>query len=188
MLQQIQTLDFQILDWIRQNLRNPFLDTVMPALTALGNAGILWIVIAVVLLFIKSRRRCGVTMAAGLIADLLIGLVLLKNLIGRARPCWINPSVPLLISSPTDYSFPSGHTLASFTAAVILLRHDRRLGIPALILAALIAFSRLYLYVHFPSDVLAGLLLGILIGVTADVIGRIILSRYPAAGGMAERE
>ena len=93
----------------------------------------------------------------------LVGNVALKNLIARPRPCWVE-SVPLLIASPTDYSFPSGHTLSSAIAATILTKTDRRFGYAAIPLAALIAFSRLYLYVHWPSDVLAGALLGILIG------------------------
>ncbi len=164
----IQSLDLQILDWIQQHLRTPFWDGFMPVLTSLGEYGIIWIAVAVLFLFRKSRRRCGLTVGIGLIAGVLIGNVFLKKLIARPRPCWIDPSVTLLINNPTDYSFPSGHTLSGFIAAVILFRHDRRIGLPAMILAAAIAFSRLYLYVHYPSDILAGIILGIVIGIVTD--------------------
>lgn len=95
---------------------------------------------------------------------MLVGNVCLKNLIARPRPCWLDSSVRLLIADPTDYSFPSGHTLPSVIGATILTKTDRRFGYAAIPLAALIAFSRLYLYVHFPSDVLAAAVLGVMIG------------------------
>lgn len=107
----------------------------------------------------------------GLACCAVIGNLILKNLVARSRPFFFNTAVDLLISVPTDYSFPSGHTMSSFTAAVILYHADKRLGIPALILAFLIAFSRLYLYVHFPSDVIAGALIGIAIGFVVWAVG-----------------
>ena len=109
-------------------------------------------------------------------ADVIIGNVLLKNLIARERPCWINETVNMFISIPQDYSFPSGHTLSSFVAATIIIHHDKRLGIAAYVLAFMIAFSRLYLYVHFPSDVLAGVLIGVIIGTVSNVISDKIFS------------
>lgn len=95
----------------------------------------------------------------------------LKNFVARPRPCWLDSSVRLLIANPTDYSFPSGHTLSSVIGATILTKTDRRFGYAAIPLAALIAFSRLYLYVHFPSDVLAAAVLGVLIGKVSDRVG-----------------
>ena len=95
---------------------------------------------------------------------MLVGNVCLKNLIASPRPCWLDSSVRLLIADPTDYSFPSGHTLSSVIGATILTKTDRRFGYAAIPLAALIAFSRLYLYIHFPSDVLAAAVLGVMIG------------------------
>ena len=95
---------------------------------------------------------------------MLVGNVCLKNLIARPRSCWLDSSVQMLIADPTDYSFPSGHTLSSVIGATILTKTDRRFGYAAIPLAALIAFSRLYLYVHFPSDVLAAAVLGVMIG------------------------
>ena len=117
-------------------------------------------------------------MLAGLAGGFLLWSVGMKKIIARPRPCWINEGIEMLIRIPKDFSFPSGHSVAGFTAAVIIFRHNWRWGIPALILAALIAFSRLYLYVHFPTDVLAGTLIGILTGIAADVlIERFIINR-----------
>ena len=95
---------------------------------------------------------------------MLVGNVCLKNLIARPRPCWLDSSVQLLISSPTDYSFPSGHTLSSAIGATVLTKANHQFGWAAIPLAAAIAFSRLYLFVHYPSDVLAGAVLGVAIG------------------------
>lgn len=156
----ITQLDFAVLDWIQAHLRGPFLDAAMPVVTLFGNAGLVWIVLTVIFLCNRKRRACGIAMAAGLTGGLLVTNLLLKNLVARPRPCWIRPDVSMLVPVPTDYSFPSGHATSCFCCAVILMHCDRRFGVPALILAAAISFSRLYLYVHFPSDVLAGALIG----------------------------
>ena len=108
--------------------------------------------------------RAGLLLLGGLAVGVLVGNVCLKNFIARPHPCWLDSSVRLLIADPTDYSFPSGHTLSSVIGATILTKTDRRFGYAAIPLAALIAFSRLYLYVHFPSDVLAAAVLGVMIG------------------------
>lgn len=152
----ITGIDFTILDLLREKLSCKALDTLMPIITYLGSAGAVWILAAVVLLIFRRYRRNGVMMCVGLLLCFIIGNLLLKNLVARDRPCWINGSVDLLVSVPKDYSFPSGHSMVAFASAVILLHTDKRFGIPALVLACLIAFSRLYLYVHFPSDVAAG--------------------------------
>ena len=164
-------LDWGILHWIQNTIACPFLDAVVPKLTMLGNAGIIWILAGVLLLCTKKYRRQGALVLMGLLAGLLVGNVALKHLVARSRPCWLDPSVQLLIATPTDYSFPSGHTLSSVIGATILTKTDRRFGYAAIPLAALIAFSRLYLYVHFPSDVLAAAVLGVLIGKVSDRVG-----------------
>ncbi len=167
----LQELDFSILYWIQANLRCPFLDKLMPWLSSLGDYGMIWIVAALALIAAKQHRRCGITLAIGLICSLLIGNLLLKPLVARPRPCWLDETVILLTAMPRDHSFPSGHSLSGFIAAAVLLRYDRRFGVPALALAVLLAFSRLYLFVHFPSDVLAGILLGIGIGLGVSYLG-----------------
>lgn len=166
----IQRFDFLVLDWIQENIRNAALDQIVPKITMLGNAGVFWIVLTLLCIAVRRWRRCGITMAAALIAGLLVGNVMLKLLIARERPCWISPPELMLISVPKDYSFPSCHTLSSFGASVTLLHYTKRAGIPAVILAGLIALTRLYLYVHFPSDVLAGMLLGVGIAVTVCML------------------
>lgn len=169
MLAIIQDIDFAILDFI-QRLRCGFLDAVIPVLTDLGI--VFWIALALVFMFVKKYRLCGISMGAGMIGGLLVGNALLKNLIQRARPCWINETVQLLVDIPDDYSFPSGHTLASFISAIVIFRYDRRMGIAALIFASLMGFTRLYLYVHFPSDILGGILLAAAVAIPVDILVR----------------
>ena len=158
--------DLPILDWIAEHLRCGFLDVVMPAITKLSNGGIFWIILALVLICIPKYRNAGHSMALALLMGLVICNLTLKPLIGRMRPYayqleFFSKNIQLIIATPSDFSFPSGHTIASFEGATALLIHDRKLGIPAMILAVLIAFSRLYLYVHYPTDVLASIILGV---------------------------
>lgn len=161
-----ERFDLPILEWIAANLRCAFLDAVMPIITMFGDAGIFWIGVAVLLLFLPKYRKVGLSMGAALILGLLVCNLTLKPLVARIRPyeyqlIHFQKTIELLIQAPHDFSFPSGHTIASFEAATVLCIHSKKLGIPALILASLIAFSRLYLYVHYPTDVLFSLVLGI---------------------------
>lgn len=162
----IQSTDLSILEWIQTHLVTPFCDGLFSFITHFGDGGILWILLAVGMLFFKKTRKTGLMIGAALILGLIFGNGILKNLFQRVRPYDLEEALVQtpLIEKPSDWSFPSGHTLASFEAATVLMIRDRRFGIPALVLAFLIAFSRLYLYVHFPSDVLAGVLLGVLFG------------------------
>lgn len=169
------SVDWSILQWIQETLTCPLFDFLMPKITLLGNGGAVWLLAAGGLLCTKKYRRQGLILLGGLAAGVLVGNVCLKNLIARPRPCWLDESVRLLIASPTDYSFPSGHTLSSVIGATILTKTDRRFGYAAVPLAALIAFSRLYLYVHFPSDVLAAAVLGVAIGLLTFRCGTRVL-------------
>ena len=167
--------DLPILDWIAQHLWCGFLDAVMPVITLLGDAGIFWILIAVAMLFFPKYRRIGLAMGAALLMGLLICNVTMKPLFARIRPYdyqleHFGKTIPLLIAAQHDFSFPSGHTLASFEAATVLMLNSKKLGIPAMILAALIAFSRLYLYVHYPTDVLFSIAMGLLIGWVGNLL------------------
>lgn len=137
---------------------------MMPLVTKLGNGGILWIISAAVLLLIPKTRKIGAAMLVALGLEVLCCNIILKPLVARIRPCDVNTAVQLLVSRPTDFSFPSGHTGASFAAVSVLYFGKTRLWIPAGVIAVLIAVSRLYLYVHYPSDVLVGALLGIMLG------------------------
>ena len=154
------SIELNILDWF-QTLHTPFLDKLMVFITSLGNAGIIWIVMTIVFLLIPKMRKTGAVMTAALIIDLLLCNVILKNLVARTRPYDVNTGVQLLVSRLHDYSFPSGHTAAAFASVTALyLAGEKKLWKPALVLAVLIAFSRLYLFVHFPTDVLAGIAVG----------------------------
>lgn len=161
-----ENFDLPILEWIAENLYCPFLDAVMPLVTKLGDAGIFWILIAVALLIFPKTRKIGLSMGAALLIGLVVCNLTLKPLLARIRPydyqriCY-GKMIILLVETPHDFSFPSGHTLASFEAAIALTVYNRKWGIPALVLAAIIAFSRLYLYVHYPTDVLFSLLISI---------------------------
>lgn len=158
--------DLPILDWIAENLYCPFLDTVMPLVTKLGDAGIFWIAVAVALLIFPKTRKIGLSMGAALLIGLVVCNLTLKPLLARIRPYdyqleYFGKTITLLIATPHDFSFPSGHTLASFEAAIALTVYNRKWGMPAIFLAAVIAFSRLYLYVHYPTDVLFSLLISV---------------------------
>lgn len=158
------SLDWSILYWIQNHTVCSLFDLLMSKLTLLGSGGAIWLLAAGGMLCTKKYRRQGVTLLVGLVIGVLVGNVCLKNLIARPRPCWLDNSVFMLISVPTDYSFPSGHTLASAIGATVLTKTNRKFGWAAIPAAIIIAFSRLYLFVHFPSDILAGAVLGVAIG------------------------
>ena len=177
MIEWITRLDFSALYRIQDVFRCSFLDFLMPKITFLGNAGLIWLLTTGVLIFIPKYRRAGILLLAGLAIGVLAGNIVMKNLFARPRPCWIDTAVQLLVSEPKDYSFPSGHTLSSVIAATVLTAADRRFAFVAIPLAALIAFSRLYLFVHFPTDVLASIVLGIAIGIFVWKFGGRVLDR-----------
>ena len=165
------SFDWAILHWIQNTLVCPALDFLMPKVSLLGNGGAVWILSAGLLLATKKYRRYGAFLLAGLALGVLTGNLILKPLIARPRPCWLDSSVQLLIANPTDYSFPSGHTLSSVIGAVVLTKANRKFGLAAIPLAALIAASRLYLYVHYPTDILGAAVLGTVIGLAACRLG-----------------
>lgn len=152
--------ELNILLWMQEHLTNPFLDTVMPYISSLARHGEFWILLALILLCFKKTRKAGVAMAIAMACGFLIGNIGLKNIIARTRP-YDMVNIQLLVDKLSDFSFPSGHTLVSFNAAIALHHYHRKWGVAALVLASLIALSRLYLFVHYPTDVLAGLLLAI---------------------------
>ena len=158
-------LDGSILLFIQEQIRTPFLTPVVTFITSLGNAGIIWILFSLLLMAGKRTRETGFMSFAALLFSLLINNLLLKNLVGRIRPYETVQGLILLVSKPADFSFPSGHTGSSFASAVVLYRQlPRRAGVPALLLALLIGLSRLYVGVHYPTDVLVGMITGVICG------------------------
>ena len=169
--------DWTILDFIQNHLRSGGMDPLMVWITTLGNGGAVWLAIAAVLLLRKRTRLAGVCLLAAIAFTAVCCNLGLKPLIARPRPCHLDPSVHLLIPNPTDFSFPSGHTAASFAAVAALYYFRCRYWYLAGTLAVLIAFSRLYLYVHFPTDILAGALLGLMLGWCSVTLVRLIFRK-----------
>lgn len=166
MVQFLLNMDKRVLLWIQDELRISVLNPFFIFITNLGNAGAIWIVISVLLLIPKKTRKAGVLSIMALIGSVLVNNLILKNLVGRTRPYEILTNLQLLVNTANDFSFPSGHTGSSFAAACILYKElSKKYGIPAMILASLIGFSRLYVGIHYPSDVLAGAVIGIFIAV-----------------------
>lgn len=152
--------EFSLLDWIQNHLRGDVMDTAMSAATFLGNGGWFWIAVTLLGFIPRRTRKYAHVAAIALLMHLILCNFVLKPLIARLRPFQIQ-AVELLIKEPSDFSFPSGHTQAAFSVATAICMWRRRYGIPALILASVIAFSRMYLYVHYPTDIVAGILFGV---------------------------
>ena len=185
------SFDLPILDWIQAHLQSGFLDTVMPIITLFGEGGIFWIAWAVILILIPTSRTTGLGMGFALIMGLLVCNVTLKPLVARIRPydlqAELGVTINLLINAQHDFSFPSGHTIASFEAAVVLLKNSKKMGIPAMIIAILVTFSRLYLYVHYPTDVLVSIVLGTLFAFIGDwLAGKVAPKLAPKKRGKFE--
>ena len=162
--------ELKILDFIADKTSSPFFDKVMPIITAFGDHGIFWMALTVLLLIFRKTRPLGLSMAISLALGFICGNLITKNLVARVRPYELNSSVSLLVKKLSDYSFPSGHTLVSFESAVCIFIRYKKTGVAALIFAAAIAFSRLYLYVHYPSDVLTGMVFGTVFAVIGSAI------------------
>lgn len=165
--------EFNVLYWF-QSIHNNILDKFFASITKLGDGGIFWIIVILLLLIFVKDKRLGWTGVLALALDFLICNVILKNVIQRERPFAVDPTLePLvtkLINLPKDFSFPSGHSAFSFAAAVSIVQYKKKWGIAAIVLASLIAISRLYLGVHFPTDVIGGCLVGICMGLLAGLI------------------
>lgn len=161
-----------------QNLHNPVLDFLMPIITHIGDAGIVWIALAALLLIPRKTRKFGIVLGAALALNVLCTNIILKPLIARPRPFdTIAADVVMLIPKPDDFSFPSGHTAASFAAAAALWFCSWKLALPATALASLIAFSRLYLYCHYPTDIIGGMIMGTLAALAVVLLYRVTFGR-----------
>ena len=163
MISDLKYIDNFILLFIAHTMHSPFLDKLMVFFTTLGNSSQLWLTLAIVLLLTRKDRRWGILLCLALFLEALLCDGILKPLIARERPFTELTGYKPLINPPISYSFPSGHTMSSFTAATILYYRQKSSGIFFYTVAALIGFSRIYLFVHYPSDVLGGIVLGILL-------------------------
>lgn len=175
MMEAFFQLDGKILLWIQEYIRNDFLTPVFKFITSLGDEGLIWIAIAVLLLCTKQYRRAGYMVGVSLLGSLLFNNLILKNIVARPRPYRMLENLTILIPEPGEFSFPSGHTSASFAAGVVLyMMLPGKYGIPAMILAFLIGISRLYVGVHYPTDVLGGMVMGTLLAAaTVKIFDRV---------------
>ncbi len=157
----LKTIDINILRMIHEYSQNSIFDQVMPMITFLGNKGIIWILLCIVLFTQKKYRRIAAFALFALILSTVMGEGILKYLFHRTRPFLEVEDIKILVEKPLSYSFPSGHTASSFAVAGVIARTIERYKISVMVLAGLMAFSRLYLFVHYPSDVLGGMILGL---------------------------
>lgn len=160
-----------ILLFIQEYIRCDALTPVMKFFSLICEYGILWIIIGMIMFSFKDTRKTGIMIFAALILSFIINNLILKNVVGRTRPFDMIEGLTAIITKPTDFSFPSGHTGVSFSAAFVIIRsRPPRYGITALIVAAVTAFSRLYLGVHYPGDVAAGIITGYFIALISDYV------------------
>jgi len=159
-----------IFEFIKANLHNPVLDRVVAVVTHVGGIPI-WLVIAFTFLFFKKYRRSSLILFAAVGGSGFMSRIILKPLFARERPFHAF-DIELFTRAPTSYSLPSTHAAMAIAGAIVLFTVNKRWGIAAFILAFLVGFSRVYLMVHYVSDVLAGFALGIIVAVSAIFIGR----------------
>ena len=167
-------IEFSILYAI-QSIRTVWLDKAVLFITgAMGSNGEIWLGLGAGLLLFKKTRKMGITVILSYIMSWIIGQDILKNLICRPRPCHIDETIQLLVSRPSSYSCPSTHTSLAFSMAVSIKAFDKKAGIYAITLALIVAFTRMYLFVHFPTDVLLGSIIGILSGYICSKLIKLI--------------
>lgn len=170
-METIQNFDFAVLDGIQDIFQCDFLDTVIPLITHLGH-GVIWSVFGLIFLFIKKYRFNGICIITALTVTVIISEFIIKPIFLRERPYLSNPEILLLIPEPSGTSFPSSHTSTSFACAVQFFGINRKAGIAAVSFAGIIAFTRLYLYVHFPTDILGGIVLGLILGFAVRALSK----------------
>ncbi len=173
----MQEIEFAILDFIQQNMRTDIGDQFMVFFTSLGNRGVLWIALGVLLLIFSKHRKAGIMVLGALGLNGIVCNLILKPLFARTRPFDINTAIQLLIPEPSDYSFPSGHTAAAFAVVAALYMAKEKHWYVAVVPACLMTFTRLYLYVHYPTDILGGLVIGAACGVAAGLVIERVMDR-----------
>ena len=179
-LEAVTTWDASVITAIYENVHSAFLTMFFRIVTLLGEGGIFWIAVAVILLFFKKTRRSGICIGASLLIGVIVGNGIIKNVVARPRPYDAIAGIESVVSHLSDYSFPSGHSLCCFEAATALAMNRTKWAIPAYIGAVLVAVSRLFLFVHYPTDVICGALLGVLFGVLGSLAAGAIYDRVCA--------
>lgn len=182
MLDTLLNLDGGFLLFLQESVRNPILDNLMIFITSLGNGGMIWNVATIALLIPKKTRKAGIMSAAALLGSLIINNNIVKDIVQRPRPFVTFADLQIIIPTPSEFSFPSGHTSSSFAAAAVFYRHlPKKIGLPSVILAGLIGFSRLYVGVHYPTDVIAGVIMGILLSYLAEYLVNLFAKKLKKA-------
>lgn len=180
-MEYIFELDGNILLWIQDYIRNGFCTPILTCITSLGNSGAIWLVISIALLFFKKTRKVGIMALIAIAGSYLINNLCLKNLVARTRPYEVIDGLKILVEKQKDLSFPSGHAGVAFSAATVyLIMLPKKYGVPAMMFAVLMGFSRLYVGVHYPTDVIAGTLIGIVIGCVVVNICRLYEKKHIA--------
>lgn len=179
-LEAVTTWDASVITAIYENVHSAFLTMFFRIVTLLGEGGIFWIAVAVILLFFKKTRRSGICIGASLLIGVIVGNGIIKNVVARPRPYDAIEGIESVVSHLSDYSFPSGHSLCCFEAATALAMNRTKWAIPAYVGAVLVAVSRLFLFVHYPTDVICGALLGVLFGVLGSLAAGAIYDRVCA--------
>ncbi len=171
MWQSLMELDTNILFFVQDNLRNNVLNDIVVWFTSLGNAGLMWILVIAALIAYKGTRKEGLGCAGARILCFIVVNVFLKNVVARVRPYDAIEQIRCLVGPQADYSFPSGHTAIAFAASVpVFIISDKRLGVIMIIFSVLMALSRIYVCVHYPTDVIGGAVIGILCGVVTGMV------------------
>lgn len=170
MLNSITAMDYNLLIQIHNLTNNTFFDQIMPVISAMGDLGAIWIIISLLLMLKKEYRMVGLLCILSLLITTIAGEGIIKHLVQRPRPFVQFPEIQLLIKEPMSSSFPSGHTASSFAFAFMLAGKLKKAAVPTFIVAIAVAFSRLYLMVHYPTDIIAGILLGFICAKIAELI------------------
>ena len=163
-LKTIQHYDKRVSFYMLRFYHHHWLNQLMKFISSCGDFGIAWLIVVLITNVIMPTRSMSIHMLAALIATALIGQITIKTLVKRKRPCHLYPQVHLLVPTPNDSSFPSSHTASSFACSTVLFIFFPLIGIFGYIFAFLTGVSRIYLFVHFLSDVICGMILGISIG------------------------
>ncbi len=164
--------------------RTQILDSIFLIITKIaGSYGQLWVVVGLALLIPKKTRWTGIAVLISYVGVYIFGQMILKNQISRPRPCQVDQAFEMLVARPSSSSFPSTHSAWAFAAATAIFMKYKKAGIAAFVVAALIAFSRMYMFLHYPTDVLCGIVFGIILGIVADKICDVVAKRIKTAKG-----